>query len=102
MATSDEKYTITKLNGENYFNWRFRAEMLLKIKEIWSTVEDEIPSPVTTAWTKADQKALATIVLTVEDSQIQHIRDCKTAKEAWTALREFHEKDTPGSRVRIL
>lgn len=42
------------------------------------------------------------IVLTVEDSQIQHIRNSKTAKEAWKSLKEFHEKDTPGSRVRIL
>lgn len=97
-----ERYSITKLNNENYFNWKFRVEMLLKEKDVWSAISKETPSTITDAWTKADEKALATIVLTIEDSQLQHVRSCATAKAAWNALKEFHQKDSAGSRVRIL
>lgn len=99
---SADKYTITKLNSDNYFNWRFRVEMILKEKDLWHVISENRPSPITDIWKKQDEKAFATIVNTVEDSQLQHVRSCKTTKEAWGSLKEFHEKDSPGSRVRIL
>lgn len=102
MAGVENKYSIEKLNNENFFNWRYKIEMLLKEKGIWTVVKDVKPDPVTPAWTSNDEKAHSTIALNVCDNQIQHIRNCKSAKEAWTALKEFHEKDTPGNRVFIL
>lgn len=102
MAHTSDKYTIAKLNNDNYFNWKFRMEMLLKEKEVWTTISGEIPSTQSTDWKRMDEKALSTIALTIEDNQIQHVRDCKHAKLAWEALRDFHHKDTAGSRLRIL
>lgn len=77
-------------------------QMLLTEKGVWKAVNEEAPDPMTNVWTESDQKAHATIALNVDDGQIQHIRDCQTAREAWTALKEFHEKDSPGNRVYIL
>ena len=105
MSTSSDittKYVIPRLNATNYLNWRFRLEMLLKEKGIWHTINEERPAEVTPDWTKADEKALATISLMIDDDQIQHIRTCKYAKDAWIALREFHERDTSSSKVRVL
>lgn len=85
MATSLDtttKYIIPRLNATNYFNWRFRMEMLLKEKDIWHTISEDKPSNVTPIWIKADEKALATISLMIEDDQIQHIRTSKCAKDA--------------------
>lgn len=103
MADTNAKYNITKLTSENYFNWRFRVEMLLKDRDLWSHIKAEKPENVQqTVWNKEDDKAFSTIALTIADCQIQHIRNCKTAKEAWNALENIHQQDTPGSRVRIL
>lgn len=99
---AESRYTITKLNADNYFNWRYKMQMLLTEKGVWKAITGNAPDPVTDAWTEGDQKAHATIALNVDDGQIQHIRNCITARAAWEALKEFHEKDSPGNRVYIL
>lgn len=93
---------LVKLNGDNYFNWKFKMEMMLKEKKVWITIKDNAPDPVTTDWTEKDEIAFSTIGLNIDHSQIQHIRHCTTAKTAWNALKDIHEKDTQGNRVRIL
>lgn len=42
------------------------------------------------------------IGLSVEDSQLRHIRSKKTAKEMWAVLKEHHEKDTLGNKVSLM
>lgn len=101
-AASETKYSIMKLNGNNYFNWRYKIEMMIKEKGAWDAIKNPKPQDVTVEWIKMDEKAHSTIALTVEDDQIQHIRNCTTAKDAWMALKEFHEKDSPSNRVHIL
>lgn len=101
-AVSETKYSIMKLNGSNYFNWRYKIEMMIKEKGAWDAIKYPKPEDVTAEWIKMDEKAHSTIALTVDDDQIQHIRNCTTAKEAWMALKEFHEKDSPSNRVHIL
>lgn len=96
------KYSITKLNGENYFLWRFKLKLLLIDKDVWSTIVDTKPVPVTAEWTRSDQKAQTTIGLNVDDLQIHHIRDCKSTKEIWNTLQEVYEKDTPSNRIYIV
>lgn len=100
--TSVSKYVIAKLNGSNYFNWRYKMKMILIEKEVWDVIEDDIPNPITDAWKKADEKAHSTIALNVEDDQIQYIRQCKQARDAWKALKDTHEKDTANNRVFLL
>lgn len=113
MSSTETKYQITRLNGLNYFMWRYRVQMLLKEKGIWSCIDTEKPTLSTgetdalkiaevTQWERNDEKALATIALTIDDGQIQHIRDATSAKLAWNALKQFHERDTPGNRVHVL
>lgn len=77
-------------------------EMFLRREKAWSAINEEKPDPVTPAWSEADEKALTAIALCIDDTQIQHIRDCKTAKESWSALREIHEKDSTSNRVHLL
>lgn len=44
------------------------------------------------AWELRDDKAFGTIFLLVDDLQICHFRDKTTAKDAWEALKSYHEK----------
>lgn len=100
--STDIKYSIVKLNSNNYFNWRYKLQMLVIEKEVWDVINEEPPNPVTNAWEKKDRKALSTIALNVEDDQIHHIRNCLTAADAWENLKDIHEKDTPNNRACIL
>lgn len=69
-----------------------------KEKGAWSVIKELKPDPPTKKWTVNDERTLATTVLSVEDDQI---RNCRKAKEAWEALTEFHEWDTPSNRVTV-
>lgn len=100
--STDIKYSIVKLNGDNYFNWRYKMKMLLIEKCVWDVIDQPLPVEIEDVWIKNDRKAHATIALNVEDNQIQHIRNCETARMAWKELKDFHEKDTANSRVSIL
>lgn len=74
----------------------------MKEKGVWKAIRDTAPVPATQDWNQTDEKALTTIALNVEDDQIQHIRNSATAKHAWNALKDFHEKDSPSNRAYIL
>ena len=53
-------------------------------------------------WNKSDGKARVRIGLSVEDDQLIHIKSVKTAKQAWTTLKEYHQKATLTSKVLLL
>jgi len=101
MHVTDLK-PMTKLNGDNYFHWEFKMGMYLRREKLWTiTIVNSAPDPVT-EWEDPNEKALTTIALCVKDIQIQHIRDCKTAKESWNALKEIYEMDSTSNRVHLL
>lgn len=77
-------------------------KMLLIEKGVWTVITTDPPNPITDDWTQKDEKAHTAIALNIEDDQIQHIRHCESAKDAWNNLKDFHEKDTPNNRVSIL
>lgn len=70
----------------------------------WDVVEKESkPDSVTAAkWAAEDSKAMANIVLSVSDGQVAHIRNAKSAKEAWELLKEYHLKGSMSSQVYLL
>nr|XP_012216472.1 PREDICTED: uncharacterized protein LOC105668604 [Linepithema humile] len=98
----DTKYAITKLNNTNYFVWKFKMQLLLTKEGVWETVIADPPNPETEAWKKKDSLAYATIGLNVEDEQLILIRNTKTAKSAWEALKTYHEKSNANSVVRLI
>ncbi len=90
--------SIERLNGVNFYNWKFKVQMLLIREDLWEIVNGSDTAPVGTSeaqaiatWRKRDQKALSTICLAIEDSELTHVRACKTAAEAWKNLGEAYE-----------
>lgn len=71
--------------------------------ELWDVVE----CPVTEGldangmaqWRRKDNKALATICLSVDNSQMVHVKDAKNAQEAWNSLKQHYEKTSLTSRL---
>lgn len=108
---------IQLLDDTNYFNWSFRMETILKHKKLWQTISGDRPvvgavagaggepavtAEAVTAWDVSDQEALTFMRLSIGDNQIKHIRNIQTAKAAWNGLKDVHERDTPGNKVRLL
>lgn len=95
MIDTNAAFGIAKLNNSNYQIWEFKVEKLLKQEGTWKAILGTRPSNNNDAeesWDLRDDKALGTICLLIEDTQISLIRDKTTAKEAWDALKQYHEK----------
>lgn len=112
MADANKSVFI-KLNGGNYFNWKFRMEMYLIKEKLWKIVnEDSPPIPADDAtapqrapyqtWVEKDEEARAAIGLKFDDDQYCHLRGKNTAKECWLALKHHHEKDSLGNKVSLM
>lgn len=97
-----EKYMFPRLSNQNYSVWKTRMEMLLKREDLWHVISEAPPVPVTAVWEKSDQKCHATIVLYVEDSQLNMVKNATSAKDVWTLLKSYHEKTSLTSRVSLL
>lgn len=109
MATGGHKAFFDKLNGENYFVWKYRMEHFLKREKLWKVIStnpvptfDEANTDEEDAWKESDEMALSWLVALVDDSQLGYVRDRKTAIDAWTALRNQHEKANMSNRVTII
>ena len=88
-------HSIDKLDGTNFYAWKFKIQMVLIDKEIWDVVDGSEAPPKEEKelklWNAKDKKALATICLTVKDSELVHIRSCTSSAEAWKKLAEVYE-----------
>ena len=63
-------------------------QMVLIDKDLWDIVaSDEVGEDDKTK----DRKALATICLSVKDTELVHVQSCKTSAEAWQKLAEVYE-----------
>lgn len=66
---------------------------------MWHTISTDRPAAPDERWLKADRQARASVGLLVEDDQLRHIRDTSSAKEAWTALQNYHQKASLTNQV---
>lgn len=100
----ESKLTISKLNNNNYFTWKFKMQMILTKEKVWKTIIESRPTQATelAAWNTSDETARALIVLAVEDNQLSLIMDKLTARGTWDALKEFHQKSTVVSKMTLM
>lgn len=98
------RFSLQKLNNTNYLTWRFKVELLLVRDELWRYVDPGVKpeEEADAAWNAGDAKARATIGLLIEDNQHGLIRASRTAKDAWTALKNHHQKTSLTSKVSLL
>src|SRR4051812_30130034 len=104
--TTQSLNTIEKLNPGNYQTWKLKIELILTREDTWDVVTGDKPSPTKkekekegessktdafAVWRKKDKNARATILLSVNDSELTHVRDCKTSAEIWQKLIEIYE-----------
>jgi hypothetical protein len=67
-------YTVPKLDGQNYHDWKFAMSMVLRRAGCWEVVSTKMEeSKKDEAWMKVAEEALLYIGLTVIPSQYSHI-----------------------------
>ena len=102
VLMADAASRITKLNNCTYQTWKFKVELLLIKEEVWDTISRDPPTVMTDKWQTKDNKARASIGLLLEDSQLHLVRKETTARDMWTALKQYHEKSTLSNKVSLL
>ena len=117
MAESNETMNfgglrIDRLNGDNYFAWKFRMTNYFRRSGSWGLVNGTTPRPVLSGTavideesqklvTKDDQ-ALVDICLSVGDEQIIYVEGKNTANEAWKALATVYENAGVAHKMHLL
>jgi hypothetical protein len=94
MATED-KFTVERLDVDNYATWSIRMRALLITKGLWGAVTGDSIDP------DKDQKALAQIILHVKDHHLMTVGNCSTSKIAWETLKHTYEAKTNARKVLL-
>lgn len=98
---SSSLYQIEKLDDKNFETWSVHMRSVLIHCGYWKYVNGaENKDPTWEAdkkleWDNIDEKALATIMLSVKASQLNYIKNCLTSKEAWEKLKEVYKPNGP-------
>lgn len=103
---------IEALNRENYETWRIQVKALLVKNDEWEYVSGETPKPEAGAseeaklklkeWTKNDNKAMSTIILSISPAQLKQVKNCETSKELWLKLEKLFYSKGPARKVTLL
>lgn len=111
MAVENFQVPFTKLNSANYVQWSKRAQVWLEAKEVWAdyvqrrkpfvavaadaTAEQEAAAHAQNReHDKMDTKARCMLMVSIDDSQLPHVENLRSAFEIWEALRRIHHRAT--------
>ncbi|KHJ41275.1 zinc knuckle [Trichuris suis] len=101
MNTTGGKDSITLLHGGNYICWRTKVKAILIGDDLWGIVNVPKPGAPTTAWQKQNNKAMALMTLSIEDSQLLHIANCDTGFKMWEKLQKQFARSSFGSQLYL-
>uniref|UniRef100_A0AAV1UTQ2 Polyprotein n=1 Tax=Peronospora matthiolae TaxID=2874970 RepID=A0AAV1UTQ2_9STRA len=91
---NDSGFKIEPFDGSNYGLWSYKMKMYLMSKGLWSVIAGDETTSVA-----KEQQAHAAIVLNLSDSQLMHVIDSATAREAWGRLARFHHSHDMANRL---
>lgn len=94
---------IEKLDGTNYDTWKVLMKSVLIQHELWKVTSGITKKTNDNAqvFEKADEKALALLMLNVKASQLMHIKNCDTANSAWKKLETAYIQIGPARKVTL-
>ena len=107
MEGFSSKPLVEPLNDENFPVWSVRMRAALTSHGLWKYVSkgiEEGPATLTTdreTAEEADQKALAFIILSVQNHHLSTVTDCITSKAAWEALSRVHKAKSAAKQIHL-
>lgn len=94
-------FSIEKLAEDNYESWRMQIKAVLIHQDLWELVSDKDNAERSAEWKRRDEKAMATVILSVTPIQLSYIKSCKSAREAWDSLSQVHRPKGPVRKVSL-
>ncbi len=98
-------YQIEKLDDTNYDTWCIHMQCVLVHADIWAVVSGDLAKPedalLLAKWKVENEKALATIMLSVKLSQLGYVKNCTSALEAWEKLKNVYKPRGPIRKVSL-
>ncbi|XP_062991197.1 proton channel OTOP1 [Elgaria multicarinata webbii] len=92
--------SLSRLNEHNYLAWSVKMEQYLRREDLWTVVSNP-PAQPDEGEQRSIEKALASIILCLEDNQLVHVRGLVSAQECWRNLREIYVRDSAVSKVTL-
>jgi len=100
----EEKWSIEKLDRNNWNTWKFQMKHLLMAKGLWNLVDgsEVLASEATAALFQSRlHKAFSTIVLAMDSAQLYLVTSCEEPKQAWNALKKHFERETLANKLLL-
>ena len=95
---SSRLYDVPSLDdeGKNFTMWKYRVEMVLRVRKLWKVVTGEEPrpdanSPALADWLERDQEAKAQVTLTLSNEPLSGVLHATSAKDVWDMLLKRYE-----------
>ena len=107
MAESRSATAVVPLNGSNYPTWKIQCKMALMKESLWRIVTGEEVAPTSSNPSEQSKfaarrdRALATIVLSVDTSLLYLISDPQDPVVVWGKLADQFEKKTWATRLDL-
>jgi len=106
MASKSRGVTVVPLNGLNYATWKVRCRMASLKEGLWGIVSctEQSPGVKDENFPKClarKDKALATIILTVQPSLLYLIGDAEDPSEVWQKLESQSQKRKWANKVEV-
>lgn len=96
---------IEKLDENNYDSWSIQMRSVLIHSGFWKIVNGQTPKAeeavAKAKWESDDEKALASIFLSVKPTQLGYIRSCTTSHQAWKKLEDTYMPRGPLQKVSL-
>jgi len=96
---------ISKFDGTNFHNWKFKMQMVLEERDLWEVASGAVKFEHCTStldqatFKRKSRKALAVICLAMEDSQLPLVRSASGAHDAWSRLEGHFEKRSLANKL---
>lgn len=80
---------------------------MLTSEDLWEVISEDQPAAgaegedatIINTWKKKDAKAKAKMGLLVDNDQLIHVKNSKSAKELWNLLKDYHQKATAHGKM---
>lgn len=110
MTDSTSARNVTKFDGTNFQGWKFQLYALFVANEIEDVVSGlrkrPVPVPDNVAevrqWIRNDAKAKFLIASSMEETQLQCVLNCDSAKAMWDRLSLIHEQKSISNKLALL
>lgn len=100
---------IPQFDGTNFSNWKYRVGILLDEKNLRNYIEkdiinilaDEQKAEKHDGLRLEEKKCVSILVQTIKDSQLEYVKEKKSAKEMFDALCEVFERKSVASQLLL-